>query len=102
MGIGDTYEASQECATALPGWHLGVRVFPTGGRARRRNDHALKELYERYHTKDIAALKNVYERHAKDCVQAAELTVDPGRREVFLKLARQWTEAAAALEVSTQ
>jgi hypothetical protein len=62
---------------------------------------ALKQLYERYQAKDIAALKNVYEKHAKDCAQAAELTVDPGRREVYLKLARQWTEAAAALQAST-
>jgi hypothetical protein len=59
---------------------------------------ALKQLYERYHAKDIAALKNVYERHAEDCAQAAELTVDPGRREVYLNLAREWTEAADALQ----
>jgi hypothetical protein len=63
---------------------------------------ALKQIYERYHAKDIAALKNVYERHAKDCAQAAELTVDPGRREVYLKLACQWTEAADALQASMQ
>jgi hypothetical protein len=62
----------------------------------------LKELYERYHAKDVASLRNEYERHAKDCVQAAELTVDPSRREVYLKLARQWTEAADALQASTQ
>jgi hypothetical protein len=29
----------------------------------------------------------------------AELTVDPRRREQYLKLAREWTEAAAALRV---
>jgi hypothetical protein len=63
---------------------------------------ALKQLYEQYHAKDIAALKNVYEGHAKDCVQVAELTVDPGRREVYLNLARQWTEVADALQASTQ
>jgi hypothetical protein len=62
----------------------------------------LKELYEHYHARDVAALRNVYERHAMDCAQAAELTVDPGRREVYLKLARQWTEAADALQASTQ
>jgi hypothetical protein len=50
----------------------------------------------------VAALKDVYETHAKDCVQAAGLTVDPGRREVYLKLARQWTEAADALPASAQ
>jgi len=62
----------------------------------------LKQLYERYHARDIAALKDVYERHARDCASAAELTVDPNRREVYLKLAREWTEAADALEAQTQ
>jgi hypothetical protein len=63
---------------------------------------ALKQLYEHYHSKDLAALKRTYERHAEDCAQAAELTVDPGRREVYLKLASQWTEAADALQASTE
>ena len=58
---------------------------------------ALKRLYENHHSQDLAALKKVYEQHAEACVQAAKFTVDPGRREVYLKLARQWTEAAAAL-----
>jgi hypothetical protein len=35
----------------------------------------------------------------KDCVRAAELTVDP-QREEFLKLARQSTEAAPSLQAS--
>jgi hypothetical protein len=47
----------------------------------------------------LAALKKLYEHHAKDCVRVAELTVDPRRREQYLKLARDWTEAAAALQV---
>ena len=59
---------------------------------------ALKQLYERQHAGDLRALKKAYEQHAKDCTQAAEITVDAGRREVYLKLARQWTEAAAALQ----
>ena len=63
---------------------------------------ALKQLYEHYHSKDLAALKCTYERHAEDCAQAAELTVDPRRREVYLKLAREWSEAADALEAQTQ
>ena len=50
----------------------------------------------------MTALKLIYERHAKDRRRAAELTVDPRRREEYLKLARQWTEAADALEASTQ
>jgi hypothetical protein len=62
---------------------------------------ALKQLYER-HSNDLAKLKKTYEQHAKECAQAAELTVDPERREVYLNLAREWTEAAAALQVQTQ
>ena len=54
------------------------------------------------HSKDLAAPKSTYERHAEDCAQAAELTVDPGRREVYLNLAREWTEVAAALQAQTQ
>ncbi len=61
---------------------------------------ALKRLYEQNHTGDLSALKKAYETHAKDCAQAAEMTVDPGRREVYLKLARQWTEAVAALQTT--
>jgi hypothetical protein len=59
---------------------------------------ALKQLYERHHAGDLRALKKAYEQHAKDCTQAAEITVDAGRREVYLKLARQWTEAARAAD----
>jgi hypothetical protein len=47
----------------------------------------------------LAALKKLYEHHAQDCVRVAELTVDPRRREQYLKLAREWNEAAAALQV---
>jgi hypothetical protein len=46
---------------------------------------ALKQLYEQNHTGDLRALKKAYEQHAEDCAQAAELTVDAGRREVYLK-----------------
>jgi hypothetical protein len=45
--------------------------------------------------KKLTALKKLYEHHAKDCVRVAELTVDPRRREQYLKLARERTEAAA-------
>jgi hypothetical protein len=58
---------------------------------------ALKTLDECHHTENFASLKKMYEQHAEDCAQAAELTVDPGRREVYLKLARHWIEAADAL-----
>jgi hypothetical protein len=60
---------------------------------------ALKQLYER-HSNDLAKLKKTYE--ARECAQVAELTVDPGRREVYINLAREWTEAAAALQAHTQ
>src|SRR5262249_13013034 len=45
---------------------------------------ALKQHYERYHAGDLAVLKELYEYHAQNCVRAAELTVDPGRREEYL------------------
>ena len=54
------------------------------------------------HSNDLAKLKKTYEQHAEECAQVAELTVDLGRREVYLNLAREWTEAAAALQTQTQ
>ena len=62
---------------------------------------ALKQHYERYHAEDLAALKELYEYHAKNCVRAAELTVERRRRGEYLKLAREWTEAATTLQAST-
>jgi hypothetical protein len=61
---------------------------------------ALKQLYEQNHTGDLRALKKAYEQHAEDCAHAAELMVNAGRREVYLRLARQWTEAAATLQMT--
>jgi hypothetical protein len=58
---------------------------------------ALKQHYERYHAEDLAALKELYEYHAENCVRAAELTDDPRRCEEYLKLARAWTEAAITI-----
>ena len=62
---------------------------------------ALKQHYERYHADDLAALKELYEYHAENCVKAAELTEDTQQREEYLKLAREWTEAAITLQVLT-
>jgi hypothetical protein len=59
---------------------------------------ALKQHYERYHAEDLAALKELYEYHAENCVKAAELTEDTQQREEYLKLAREWTEAATTLQ----
>jgi hypothetical protein len=48
----------------------------------------------------IPALRKLYQHHAKDCLRAAELADDPRRRELYLKLAHQWTEAAEELGAS--
>ena|SRR5215475_4880135 len=54
-----------------------------------------------YLTGDLTALKKLYEYHAENCVKAAELTEDTQQREEYLKLAREWTEAArSALDVN--
>ena len=63
---------------------------------------ALKNFYEQQHAKDLTALKKLYDRHTEDCIRAAELTVDSGRREQYLNLARQWIEAATSLQASTK
>ena len=60
----------------------------------------LKQHYEYYHAGDLTALKKLYEYHAENCVKAAELTEDTQQREEYLKLAREWTEAASALETN--
>jgi hypothetical protein len=54
----------------------------------------LKQHYECYHAGDLTALKKLYEYHAENCAKAAELTEDTRQREEYLKLAREWTEAA--------
>ena len=61
----------------------------------------LKQHYEYYHAGDLTALKKLYEYHAENCFRAAELTVDPRRCEEYLKLAREWTEAATTLQALT-
>jgi len=48
------------------------------------NRQNLPAMYEN-HTEGRTAVKKLYEFHAEDCVRAAELTVDPRRREEFLK-----------------
>jgi hypothetical protein len=62
---------------------------------------ACSKHYERYHAEDLAALKELYEYHVENCVRAAELTVDPRGREEYLKLAREWTEAATTIQELT-
>jgi hypothetical protein len=57
----------------------------------------LKQHYECYHAGDLTALKKLYEYHAENCAKAAELTEDTRQREEYLKLAREWTEAAVAV-----
>jgi hypothetical protein len=90
---------SQPGPTPLcPGWPLSVRACPAEAGKERAMITAHKKLYEN-HTGDLTALKKLYDHYAKDCVRVAELTVDPRRREQYLKLASEWTEAAAALRV---
>jgi hypothetical protein len=62
---------------------------------------ALKQHYEHYHAANLTALQKLYEYHAENCVKAAELTEDTQQREEYLKLARQWTEAALELRGRT-
>ena len=62
---------------------------------------ALKQHYERYHAEDLATLKELYEYHAENCVKAVELTEDTRQREEYLKLAREWSEAATTLQALT-
>jgi hypothetical protein len=44
----------------------------------------------------ITALKKLYEEHARNCFHEAASVGDPRRRELLLKLAREWTEDAEA------
>ena len=81
------------------GWPLSVSACVQQELARETKViAALKQHYERYHAEDLAALKELYEYHAMNCVRAAELTEDAQQREEYLKLAREWTEAATTLE----
>jgi hypothetical protein len=56
----------------------------------------LKKVQERNHR--VTALKALYQDRALDCARAVELTTDPQLRELYLRLAREWSKAAAALE----
>jgi hypothetical protein len=47
----------------------------------------------------ITALKKLYEEHARNCLQEAASVGDPRRRELLIKLAREWTEDAERLGV---
>jgi hypothetical protein len=47
----------------------------------------------------ITPLKKLYQHHAEDCLRVAELADDPRRRDLYLKLAREWAEAAETLGV---
>ena len=80
-----------------PGWPFGVCGVQQELAKETKMIAALKQHYERYHAGDLAALKKLYEYHAENCVRAAELTVERRRRGEYLKLAREWTEAATTL-----
>ena len=80
-----------------PGWPFSVCGVQQELAKETKMIAALKQHYERHHAGDLAALKKLYEYLAENCVRAADLTVDPRRREEYLKLAREWTEAATTL-----
>jgi hypothetical protein len=44
---------------------------------------------------------NLYESYAQDCVRAADRVSDPQYRELLLKLASEWMQAATR-QASTQ
>ena len=47
-------------------------------------------------------LAQLYDRHAEECVRAAEQTDDPRRRALMLKLAEEWRRDAEALRQAAQ
>ncbi len=94
MDIGNTCEASWDHTTCALAGIRCVRVQREIIQEIADDNGAEAVVYER-HTNDLAKLKKAYEQHAKECAQTPELTVDPRRREVYLRLARDWTEAAA-------
>jgi hypothetical protein len=48
----------------------------------------------------MPSLAELYEQHARECVQSAERTDNPRSREMLLKMEREWTQAAATLRAS--
>jgi hypothetical protein len=50
----------------------------------------------------MASRAELYEYHARECDLAAGRTDNPERREMFLKLAREWRLAVANLVKSTR
>jgi hypothetical protein len=46
----------------------------------------------------MTTLVQLYEEHALACVEAADLTDDPNRRCLYLKLAAEWTRGAQELQ----
>ena len=48
----------------------------------------------------MPSLAELYEHHARECIQSAERADDPKRRELLLKMEREWTEEAAALRAA--
>ena len=42
-------------------------------------------------------LVKLYEQYARECAEAAERVDDPVRRVLLLRMAREWTDDAAAI-----
>jgi hypothetical protein len=45
----------------------------------------------------MPSLAELYEHHARDCFYAAGRMANPKYREMLLKMAREWMQAAALL-----
>jgi hypothetical protein len=48
----------------------------------------------------MPSLAELYEQHARECIQSAGRTDNPKYREMLLKMEREWTQAAATLRAS--
>ena len=46
----------------------------------------------------VPSLAQLYEDHAEECIRSAAREDDPKRRDLLLKFASQWREAAEALK----
>jgi hypothetical protein len=45
----------------------------------------------------MPSLAELYEQHARECIQSAGRTDNPKYREMLLKMEREWRQAAALL-----
>jgi len=48
----------------------------------------------------MPSLAELYEQHARECIQSAGRTDNPKSRELLHKMEREWRQAAATLRAS--